>query len=214
MSDPFGLSALITGGMNMLGSAIQNEQANQRQWEANMFNAGQASQNRAFQAQESEFARSFTGQQADMTRGFNAQQAELARTYNSVEAASAREWANTQGAISRDFNASQAEISRNWQDECPPLPTSGPAQTWKLQDLTPYLPRAPVAPPRQAARLDPLELLLEQLRAPEPHPDQVHLEQLPQALQPPELTPPPLQISSATPFNPQSQLRKPKPPSG
>jgi len=70
------LSALIGGGISLLGGIFSNQQAQSRQDDANAFNAAQSAEARAFSSEEAAKARGFNSQEAAMARGFGSQEVE------------------------------------------------------------------------------------------------------------------------------------------
>lgn len=66
----FGLDDILTGAVSAIGTWYNNDQANRRQQETNLFNAQQASLNREFNAAEAEKSRSFSAQEAILNRDY------------------------------------------------------------------------------------------------------------------------------------------------
>lgn len=75
--DGFGIGTALDLGMNFL----QMEKADDRQSDAQGFNAAEAEKNRAFNSSEASAQREWSAQQAAITRDFNAQEAERQRQY-------------------------------------------------------------------------------------------------------------------------------------
>lgn len=86
------LGSLVSGGLNLLGSSMQNKQAQQNQMQAQQFNAQQQASAQSFNAQQSEMARTFNAQEALKGREFTADQAGIMRDYNALEAQKSRDF--------------------------------------------------------------------------------------------------------------------------
>jgi len=84
-------NGFIGGALNVFGTAMQNSAAQERQQEANAFNA-----------QQSQIQRDWSAGQSAITRDFNSAEAEKARQFNAMEAAKAR-----------DFSADQAQSANS-----------------------------------------------------------------------------------------------------
>lgn len=112
----FGLDGLFSGIMNFAGSAMQNAAANERQEQANQFNAQQAQLNRQFQSQEASTARQFNAEQAGIMRDYNALEAEKSRDFSAGQSAQANSVTEYLQNKAEAFNAGQAELNRNFQE--------------------------------------------------------------------------------------------------
>lgn len=66
----FGLDDLISGAVSAVGTWWNNEQANERQQEAQQFNAQQAAINREYNTAEAEKSRSFSAREALLNRDY------------------------------------------------------------------------------------------------------------------------------------------------
>ncbi|AXH73358.1 MAG: DNA pilot protein [Microviridae sp.] len=110
------IGAGISAGGQLLGSAFQNYQSNERQQEANWFNAIQSDAGRQFSAAEAERGRNFAAEQLRGSQLYNAQQAGVARDYNSAEAEKARLFAGEQAAIARGYNTNEARAQREFSE--------------------------------------------------------------------------------------------------
>lgn len=99
------LAPLISGGLNLFGGMMNNQQSQENMQTNNLFNAMQAAINRQFQSQEAGTSRQFIGEQTGRTMDFNAQQAQLGREFSAGQA---------QQAMS--FSGEQAEINRRFQE--------------------------------------------------------------------------------------------------
>lgn len=77
----FGFDDILSGGVQLLGNFMQNSAAEERQQEAQVFNAQQSAITREFNAAEAEKQRMFAAGQADVSRQFTSDQAELLRQW-------------------------------------------------------------------------------------------------------------------------------------
>lgn len=66
----FGLDSLFAGGMNLIGGLIGQDQTNQRQEDAQRFNAEQAEITRAFNSAEAQKSRDFNSAESKVSRDF------------------------------------------------------------------------------------------------------------------------------------------------
>lgn len=100
---PF-VGPIISGVSGIASAREANRAQDERQQEAQGFNA-----------QEAALAREFNAQQAALTRDYNSAEAVKARDFNASEAEKGRQWADYQGALSRQFNSNEADENRWYQ---------------------------------------------------------------------------------------------------